>query len=170
MQDGTSNTVSQEGSGQQEEVRRDLLAYGTQVVLDGRAADREKLGSVAVVERYLMDALERLEPGEEPLVRTAVAAEGEGAGVSAVARLKESGVMVHTFTGLGRLTVRLVTSRSVPVDEERRAIVEAFSVGRHQTHVTARFRTMALREDVLDRQLRGERDYALVRLTEPLKL
>ncbi len=170
MQDARGNTGNRQGSGKQEEGRRDLLAYGTQVVLDGRAADLARLGSLETVERYVMAAMERLEPGEQPLVRTVVVTEGQGAGVSAVARLKETGVMAHTFTALGRLTVRLVTSRSVPVDEERRAVVEAFSVGRHQTHVTARFRTMALREEVLERQLQGERDYALVRLTEPLKL
>lgn len=157
------------GEGDAEE-RRDLLAYGTQVVLDGRAADVEKIGSLDRVEAYVRGALRRLETEDEPLVRTIVSADGPGAGVSAVARLGETGVMIHTFTKIGRLTVRLVTSRSVPVDAERRAVVEAFAVGRHQTHVTARFRTMAMSEETLERQLQGERDYAMVRLTEPMKL
>ncbi len=158
------------GTGEEAEGRRDLLAYGTQVVLDGRAADVDKLGSLEVVEDYVRGAMRRLESDEEPLVRTVVAPAGPGAGVSAVARLGETGVMIHTFTAIGRLTVRLATSRSAQVDDERRAIVGTFSVGRHQTHVTARFRTMALTEEMLGRQLLGERDYAKVRLTEPMKL
>ena len=158
------------GTDNEVEERRDLLAYGTAGGLDGRAADVEKLGSPERVETYVRGALIRLESDDEPIVGTVEEPEGSGAGVSAVARLGETGVMVHTFTKLGRLTVRLVTSRSVEVDEERRAVVEAFAVGRHQTHVTARFRTMALDEAMLVRQLRGERDYAMVRLTEPMKL
>lgn len=171
MADEKDNAVERHpGAGEMDEGRRDLLAYGTQVVLDGRAADQEKIGSLERVETYVRGALRRLEAEDDPLVRTIVSPDGPGAGVSAVARLGETGVMIHTFTRIGRLTVRLVTSRSVPVDDERKAIVEAFAVGRHQTHVTARFRTLALNEETLERQLQGERDYAMVRLTEPMKL
>lgn len=171
MPDEPDNELERHSVGaEMDEGRRDLLAYGTQVVLDGRAADQEKLASLGRVESYVRGALRRLETEDDPLVRTIVSADGPGAGISAVARLGETGVMVHTFTRIGRLTMRLVTSRGVPVDEERKAIVEAFAVGRHQTHVTARFRTMAMSEDMLERQLQGERDYAMVRLTEPMKL
>jgi len=86
-----------------------------------------------------------------------------------VARSGESGVMVHTYTTMAKLTMRLVSSRTVVVDDVRRAFVEEYQVGRHQTHITARFRTMAWRLDVLAAQLAGERDYARVRLTEPLE-
>ncbi|HZW26953.1 MAG TPA: hypothetical protein VFF08_00765 [Trueperaceae bacterium] len=155
--------------GDEDEQRRDLLAYGTQVVMDGRLADAASLGSRELAEGFVRRTLARLENGDEPLV---VVLDGDdlGPGVSAVARAGETGVMVHTFTSLERLTMRLVSSRTVPLDEVRRAFVEAYKVGRHQTHVTARFRTMAWREEVLARQLAGERDYARVRLTEPLKL
>ena len=124
MQDARGNTGNRQGSGKQEEGRRDLLAYGTQVVLDGRAADLARLGSLETVERYVMAAMERLEPGEQPLVRTVVVTEGQGAGVSAVARLKETGVMAHTFTALGRLTVRLralLTSRTAAASAAARS-------------------------------------------------
>src|SRR5690606_12226696 len=158
-----------DAAGEHDEQRRDLLAYGTQVVMDGRLADAARLGSRELAEGFVRETLRLLEDGDEPLV---VVLEGDGAGpgVSAVARSGETGVMVHTFTDLERLTMRLVSSRTVAVDEVRRAFVEAFKVGRHQTHVTARFRTMALHRDVLAAQLAGERDYARVRLTEPLKL
>src|SRR5690606_20583780 len=117
------------GSDNEVEERRDLLAYGTQAVLDGRAADVEKTGSPEGVEPYVRGARIRLESAGEPLVRPVAEPAGAGAGVSAVARLGETGVMVHTCTKLGRLTVRLVARRSVEVHEERRAGVEAFGVG-----------------------------------------
>ena len=165
------NVKAPRTGGENDEQRRDLLAYGTQVVMDGCLADAARLGSRELAEGFVRQTLARIEDnGAEPLVKVIVAADGVGPGVSAVARAGETGVMVHTFTSLGRITLRLVSSRSVTVDEVRRAFVEAFKVGRHQTHVTARFRTMALKEDVLAAQLAGERDYARVRLTEPLKL
>ncbi len=165
----TDQGVPTYAGGGHDELRRDLLAYGTQVVMDGRLADAATLGSRELAEGFVRQTLSRLENGEEPLV-VVLEEDGDGPGVSAVARSGETGVMVHTFTGLGRLTMRLVSGRSVAVDEVRRAFVEAFKVGRHQTHITARFRTMALHRDTLAAQLAGERDYARVRLTEPLKL
>ncbi len=168
MRDAPSPTSETQQSADAVEQRRDLLAYGTQLVMDGRAADTAMLGSVANATEYVRGVLSRLEPGEGAEVLTHVVESGAAAGLSAAARSGETGVMVHTFTAIGRLTVRLVTSRSVRVDEERQAVVEAFGVGRHQTHVTARFRTMAPGAEMLTRQLRGERDYAQVRLAEPL--
>jgi len=158
-----------QAGGEHDEQRRDLLAYGTQVVMDGRLADAARLGSRELAEGFVRRLLAQLENGDEPLV-VVIEEDRVGPGVSAVARSGETGVMVHTFTTLERLTMRLVSSRTVAVDDVRRAFVEAFKVGRHQTHVTARFRTMALHRDVLAAQLAGERDYARVRLTEPLKL
>lgn len=157
-------------AGAQDEQRRDLLAYGTQVVMDGRLADTAKLASRELAEGFVRQMLSLLENGgEEPLV-VVMDDDPVRPGVSAVARSGESGVMVHTYTTMAKLTMRLVSSRTVVVDDVRRAFVEAYQVGRHQTHITARFRTMAWRLDVLAAQLAGERDYARVRLTEPLKL
>jgi|GEM_PF-1033076 hypothetical protein len=156
-------------AGAQDEQRRDLLAYGTQVVMDGRLADTAKLASRELAEGFVRQMLSLLENGgEEPLV-VVMDDDPVRPGVSAVARSGESGVMVHTYTTMAKLTMRLVSSRTVVVDDVRRAFVEEYQVGRHQTHITARFRTMAWRLDVLAAQLAGERDYARVRLTEPLE-
>lgn len=159
------------GNARDDAERRDFLAYGTQVVMDGRLADEARLRSAELAETFARETLHMLEGvSVTPLVQVIEVTEGLGPGVSAVARVGESGVMVHTFTAIGRLTMRLVSVRSLVVDDVRRAFVEAFGIGRHQTHVTARFRTMASLEPVLAAQLQGERDYARVRLTEPLKL
>ena len=98
-----------QADGEHDEQRRDLLAYGTQVVMDGRLADAARLGSRELAEGFVRRRLAQLENGDEPLV-VVIEDHRVGPGVSAVARSGETGVMVHTFTTLERLTMRLVSS------------------------------------------------------------
>src|SRR5690606_29154406 len=89
-------------------------------------------------------------------------------GVSAVIRRGESAIMLHTFSDLGRLTLRLVSARSVPIDLVISEFKQIFAVGRYQSHVTSRFRAFPADGAELERFLVGERAYARLRLDEPL--
>ncbi|HZJ10534.1 MAG TPA: hypothetical protein VFD39_12620 [Trueperaceae bacterium] len=158
-----------------------LLGFGTQVVLDGRAAAAEAIASRERVTAFVSNLIDQIEPangghaggqheGEQggTTSRLLGAAGQASPGVSAVVTRGETAVMLHTFSDVGRLTLRLVSARSVPVDLVIRAFKAGFTVGRYQSHVTSRFRAFPSDGDELERFLVGERAYACLRLDEPL--
>lgn len=151
----------------------DLLGYGTQLVLDGRAADAGVLASQDRVATFVTAVLDQIEAdaGEGAdggtLARLQVAKENHDNGISAVVSRGETTVMLHTFSDVGRITLRLVSARSVPVDLVMNEFKNTFVVGRYQSHVTARFRAFPKDGAQLERLLVGERAYARLRLSEP---
>lgn len=153
-----------------------LLGFGTQVALDGRAAAIDALTSRETVAGFVATLIDQVEaesgalPGFPDRERSRMLAPERQStpGVSAVIARGESAVMVHTFSELGRLTVRLVSARKVPVDLVISEFKKTFSVGRYQSHVTSRFRAFPSEGGELERFLLGERSYARLRLDEPM--
>lgn len=154
-----------------------LLGFGTQVILDGRAAAAQALSSRRQIEEFVLGLLDRVETDDEDrresgpertIARVQSGEDRGGPGVSAVVARGETAVMLHTFSDFGRLTMRLVSARSVPVDHVINEFRRVFGVGRSQSHVTTRFRAFPADGDELERFLAGERAYARLRLNEPL--
>lgn len=153
-----------------------LLGFGTQVVIDGRAASVEALISRELVASFVLSMLDQVEtdnnsPVGEPggmLSRMLPASAQIRPGVSAVVTRGETAVMLHTFSDIARLTMKLVSARSVPADRVINEFKRNFGVGRHQSHVTSRFRAFPTDGGELERFLVGERAYARLRLDEPL--
>src|SRR5690606_17640432 len=150
-----------------------LLSFGTQVAVDGRAAAHDALASRETVAGFVASLIDQVEADDAEhrggeLSRMLDPAEQSTPGVSAVLSRGASAVMLHTFTELGRVTMRLVSARSVPADLVIAEFKQTFSVGRYQSHVTSRFRTFPSEGEELARFLAGERAYARLRLDDPL--
>ena len=153
-----------------------LLGFGTQVALDGRAAAHAALESRETVAGFIAALMDQVEAdsgahdgrSDREISRMLDPTQQATPGVSAVLKRGESAIMLHTFSDLGRVTMRLVSARSVPTDLVIAQFKETFSVGRSQSHVTSRFRSFPNEGERLERFLAGERAYARLRLDDPL--
>lgn len=153
-----------------------LLGFGTQVALDGRAAAHAALESRETVAGFVAALMDQVEgdsggPGgssANQVSRMLDPSQQATPGVSAVLKRGESAIMLHTFSDLGRVTMRLVSARSVAADLVIAEFKETFAAGRYQSHVTSRFRSFPNDGERLERFLAGERAYARLRLDDPL--
>lgn len=157
-----------------------LLSFGTQVVVDARAVAAELTNSGDLVAAFVAGLIGRIEPDAAATgapLRTLTrefrapghaAEDGPLVGVSAVAALGDSAIMMHTFTDLSRVNLRLVSAMAVPIDLVIGEFKRVFAISRYRSHVSSRYRTFPSDDDQLGRFLSGERAYTRLRLDEPL--
>ncbi len=146
----------------------DPLGYGTHLILDGFRADVAQLGDAAQIEailRSLGDLLD--ETGDVSSVSVPASEDGD-AGYSAALVAAESQLALHSFAGLGKLSLDAFSTRSLPTDALVSAFVERFRVGRLESRLHGRARLLPRESALLERALHGERDYARLRLRDLL--
>lgn len=145
----------------------DPLGYGTHLILDGFRADAIALRDDELVDAVLRAVGDLMHEGSG--VSTARVRTGSGdAGVSAALLAPESQLCIHTFEDLDKLSLTVFSTRSVPTEQVTRTFVERFRVGRLESRVHGRARLLPTEEEGLQAALRGERDYARLRLRDLL--
>lgn len=146
----------------------DPLGYGTHLILDGFRADAAALRDGGLVDVVLRSVGALMHEGDG--IATARVPAGDGdAGVSAALVAAESQLCIHTFEDLDKLSLGVFSTRSLPTEEITRTFVERFRVGRLESRVHGRARLLPKAEGPLQVALRGERDYARLRLRDLLR-
>lgn len=143
----------------------DALGFGTLICLDGASADHGALGDVAVARRVVADLIATVE-GEnvEALPGTVVIVDHGEDGHSAALVRGESSIALHAFKALRSVTLQFFSVRDVPLSRTTKQFLEAYRVGRFQSSVRGRGLILPRDPQVLTRLLRGEREYARLRV------
>jgi len=148
--------------------RLDALGYGTHLILDGFRADPDGLVRRSLIDEVVRELGARLEGGGAGEAIVLLFEEGVDRGLSAALVQGESHLCVHTFPALHKLTLDAFSTRSVPVDAIASAFRHRFEVGRTESQIHGRGRLLPRERDPLERAVRGDRDYARLRLRDLL--
>ncbi len=148
--------------------RFDALGYGTHLILDGFRADAPSLERAALIDEVVRELGARLESGAAGDTLVLHVDDGALRGYSAALVQGESHLCVHTFPALHKLTLEAFSTRSLPVDTFSSVFRHRFDVGRTESQVHGRSRLLPTAPDALERVLRGDRDYARLRLRDLL--
>lgn len=148
--------------------RFDALGYGTHLILDGFRADAEALARRALIEEVVRELGAQLDRGAVVESLLLSFDDGPDRGLSAALVQGESHLCVHTFPDLHKLSLDAFSARNVPVDAVVSAFRHRFEVGRTESQVHGRGRLLPRTREHLERAVRGDRDYARLRLRDPL--
>ncbi len=148
----------------------DALGFGTHLILDGFRADAERLSDPDHIEGVLRELVVLTAGGDaaaaEVIAYTPDAGPSEGRSAAIVRA--ELYLAVHTFPAMRKLTLDLFSTRTVPVEAVSAAFRTRFGVGRQESAVHGRGRLLPVEAESLRRVLRGDRDYARLRLRDLL--
>ncbi|CAN5908017.1 hypothetical protein BH24DEI2_BH24DEI2_12730 [soil metagenome] len=142
----------------------ETLGYGTHLVIDGFAADGATLLDTAVLQSFLLEQADLLEPGKRavPEVHTV---EVLPTGLSAALLLPESHLSLHTFVESRIITLSVFSRHGLALGSLTDSLAATFRVRRFESHLSNHSRTMSKEDLRRTRTLHGERSYAATRLT-----
>lgn len=146
----------------------DALGFGTHLILDGFRADAGRLADRDAVAGLLHELAGSLRAATAAEVVWGPRDPRDPGGLSAALVHAEVHLALHTFPQLGKLTLDLFSTRTVPVDAVAARFRAVFAVGRQEASVHGRGRLLPARGEALTRTLRGDRDYARLRLRDLL--
>jgi S-adenosylmethionine/arginine decarboxylase-like enzyme len=139
------------------------LGYGTQLILDGFNADPERLQDEGIVNACLSEVGALLEPTQSEILSVI-----ETSGLSAVLRLTESHLSLHTYSQLGHLSLHIFSRHDLRPSEVTDLLTNHFGVRRVESFLSNHSRTMPQDSEARRRVLRGDRAYSALRLDTAL--
>jgi S-adenosylmethionine decarboxylase len=133
------------------------LGYGTHLILDGFNADGERLQDTKVVKACLNEVGVLLEPTTADSLSVS-----ESSGISAVLRLSESHLALHTYTS--SLSLQIFSRHDVRLSEVSDLLSKHFAVRRVESFLSSHAKTMPQDSEARKRVLLGDRAYSSLRL------
>jgi S-adenosylmethionine/arginine decarboxylase-like enzyme len=140
------------------------LGYGTLLIIDGFNANSKTLTNRTTIETCLNEIAALLESHQEDLLSIE-----DATGISATLRLAESHLSLHTFSNSGSLSLRIFSRHDMRLGEITSVLEKHFAVGRIESYLSNRSKTMPLERNVRERVLLGDRAYTALRLDEILE-
>ncbi|HEX2864799.1 MAG TPA: adenosylmethionine decarboxylase [Deinococcales bacterium] len=143
----------------------ELFGFGPHLMIDGYHADAAKLADVDLVRAVLNQLPHDMEMTKilEPSVFEFSNAPDE-TGVTGVVIIAESHIAIHTFPVQGFLAVDVFSCKDFDSARALRTLVEAFEVGRYDTHFINRGKEFPRDEKLIETIVRGEREYVAARI------
>lgn len=138
----------------------EILGYGTHLIVDGFQAG-PTLADTGALLSFLREAAGRLEPQQAAPFELVVEAE-DGASLALVA--PESHLSLHAYPELAVVSMRVFSRRSTPVAELLSEFERSFRVGRFESQQANISKALPRDAALLERALRGDRQYTLARL------
>lgn len=143
----------------------ELFGFGPHLMIDGYHADAAKLADVSLVRSVLnqlpldMEMTKILEPSVFEYTSAT-----EETGITGVVIIAESHVAIHTFPGQGFVAVDVFSCKDFDSAQALHTLVEAFEIGRYDTHFINRGKEFPRDPERVERIVRGEREYVAARI------
>jgi S-adenosylmethionine decarboxylase len=137
------------------------LGYGTHLILDGLNADTERLQDVHVVKACLNEVAALLEPTSSDILVLS-----DPIGVSAMLRLNESHLSLHTYST--NLSLQMFSRHDVRLSEVGDLLTRHFAVRRVESFLSSHANTLPQNTEARKKVLAGDRAYGSLRLEATL--
>lgn len=149
-------------------MKSETVGFGTHIIIDGRGANPERLADTERVRQLAVRLAEQLDPGNPPHIALYQTGADDQRGISAGAVMPESQLVLHTFPARRLVSLDAFSRRETSPWSLVEALGTSFEVGRVESYLANRARTLPRDPVRLEPAILGDRGYVSVRLDDSL--
>jgi S-adenosylmethionine decarboxylase len=145
----------------------ELFGFGSHLMIDGHHAEKSKLEDIdfirGLLEQLPLDMdMHKIMPVH---VKTVVGSHPEDAGITGVVIVAESHIAIQTFPEKRFVSVDVFSCKEFDTQKAISSLVEAFQIGRFETHLINRGKEFPHDMPSIERILAGDRSYLEARIS-----
>ncbi|MDX2007795.1 MAG: adenosylmethionine decarboxylase [Meiothermus sp.] len=143
----------------------ELFGFGPHLMIDGYAANADKLADFELIRRVLDELPGEMEMTKvlPPIVQRYSEAPGQAEGVTGVVLIAESHIAIHTFPHQRFISVDIFSCKEFDLGKALKAVVERFEIGRYETYLINRGKEYPRDVEMARQIISGEREYVEAR-------